>query len=562
MLGLLRREFKGYNAGIFQADLIAGLTVAAVALPLALAFGVVSGADAASGLVTAILAGLLIGGLGGGPYQISGPTGAMSAVLLVIAAKHGMPGVWVAGVMAGILILLMAIFKLGRIISFIPSPVIVGFTSGIAVIIGVGQFPNVFGTAEGGSEGVTAILAGYVVHGLHPDIRTVTLAGVVAASMVILPKLFPRLPASLVGIALATVLAQALGWTVPIIGEIPRTILLDHRLTPDLLTPGMMLDVTTAAVSIAILGAVESLLCGAVAGNMTGIRMDNRIELYAQALGNIVIPFFGGVPSTAAIARTSVGIKSGGRTRMVSIIHSVALLVSALVAAPLIAEIPLAALGGVLVVTAVRMNEWEAIRFFVHRRLWHALAAMVVTLLATVVLDLTQAIILGIGVSAVLFLRQASAIVVSHQPVDVERLVDYPVDPSDHDHTGTRVVYVTGPLFFASVSAFLDAIEGVASSDHLILSLRGMPTIDHMGVEAIREVIERQRHGGGDVQLAGLQPSVRDELERSGVLAYLGEDRIHWSADKAILAAATTSRDQTEAEIEEDDLRMLSATAG
>ncbi|MGE3913007.1 MAG: SulP family inorganic anion transporter [Chloroflexota bacterium] len=537
LIALLRREFHGYRRDDFRADLLAGLTVAAVALPLALAFGVVSGADAAAGLVTAILAGLLIGGLGGGPYQISGPTGAMSAVLLVVASHHGLPGVWLAGVIAGALILLMGIFNLGRIISFIPSPVIVGFTSGIAVIIAVGQFPNVLGTAHGGSESAVGILSNYVTHGFSPDPRTIIVAAVVAACMILLPNLAPRIPASLVGIALAAVLAKVLGWDVPMIGEIPRTILLDNRLTPDMISPALMVDVSTAAISIAILGAVESLLCGAVAGNMTGIRMDNRQELLAQGLGNLVIPFFGGVPATAAIARTSVGVKSGGRTRLVSIIHSVALLLAALVAAPLIADIPLSALGGVLLVTAFRMNEWGSIRFFIHRQLWHAIAAMTVTMLATVILDLTQAIILGIVVSAVLFLLQISKIHVTNVPVDPERLADQP-DPSlPASHATTRVIYVTGPLFFASVATFKDELERVEPSDHVILSLRGMPTLDHMGVEALEEVMHRQRQGGGDIHLAALQPSVLTTLTQSGLLDRLGRERVHWSAEQAIHAA-------------------------
>jgi len=544
LLALWRAEFQNYTRDDFRADLLAGLTVAAVALPLALAFGVVSGADAAAGLVTAILAGLLIGGLGGAPYQISGPTGAMSAVLLVVAARHGLAGVWLAGVVAGVLILLMGVFRLGRVVSFIPSPVIVGFTSGIAVIIALGQLPNVLGVPHAGGETGLATLLSYAQDGVAADPRTLALAGLVVLAMLLLPRLLPSLPASLAGIAVAAVLAKALGWDVPSIGEIPRTLLLDQRLTADLISPALLADVTTSAISIAMLGAVESLLCGAVAATMTGVRMNTRQELLAQGLGNIVIPFFGGVPSTAAIARTSVGIKSGGRTRLVSIVHSVALLIAALAAGPLIAEIPLAALGGVLLVTAVRMNEWESLRFFVHRRLWHALAATAVTLLATVALDLTQAILLGIAVSTVLFLRQASAIVVSHEPVDPERLAPAPEPALADHHADTRVVYVTGPLFFASVATFLDALEGVASSDHLVLSLRGMPTIDHMGVEAIREVIDRQRQGGGDVQLAGVQPGVAAELERAGVLDHLGPKRVHWSADLAIHAVQRERADE------------------
>jgi SulP family sulfate permease len=544
LLALLHREFRGYSADDLRADVVAGLTVAAVALPLALAFGVVSGADAAAGLVTAILAGLLIGGLGGSPYQISGPTGAMSAVLVAVAAHHGLPGVWLAGVVAGLLILAMGLLRLGKLVSLIPSPVIVGFTSGIAVIIGVGQLPNVLGISGGGAESTVGILWAMLLHLGALDPRTLVLAGVVAACMLALPKLMPRIPPSLVGIAVATGLAKLLGWDVPMIGEIPRSILLDSRLTPDLVSLSTLADILPAAISIAVLGAVESLLCGTVAGNMTGIRMDSRQELLAQGIGNVIIPFFGGVPATAAIARTGVGLNAGGRTRLTSVIHSLALMVAALVAAPLLAEIPLAALGGVLVVTAVRMNEWEALHFFTHRRLWHALAAMAVTLLATVVLDLTQAIILGMGVSAVLFLRQAAAIVVSHETVDPERIARLPHEPLVAEiHANTRVVYVTGPLFFGSVATFLDAVEAVPSSAQLVLSLRGMPTVDHMGVEAIREVIDRQRAGGGDVLLAGVQPSVADELARNGVLDHLGHERVHWSADLAIRAYAQAAPD-------------------
>jgi SulP family sulfate permease len=409
--------------------------------------------------------------------------------------------------------------------------------------------PNVLGTPSPGGETGVGMLLGYLEHGVTADPRALLLAGVVALTMVGLPRLMPRLPASLVGIVVAAVLAAVLGWDVPSIGEIPRTLLLDQRLTLGIVTPGLVADVFPSAVSIAVLGAVESLLCGAVAGNMTGVRMHTRQELLAQGFGNLVIPFFGGVPSTAAIARTSVGVKSGGRTRLVSIVHSAALLLAALVAAPLIARIPLAALGGVLMVTAVRMNEWGSLRFFVHRRLWHALAAMGMTLLATVVLDLSQAILIGIVVSAVLFLHQASKIVVSHEPVDLDRLTDQTESVHADAHAGIRVVYVSGPLFFASVATFLDALEDVAPSDHLILSLRGMPTLDQMGVEAMEEVIERQRHGGGDVHLSGLQPAVLAMLTQVGILDRLGRERVHWSADLAIRAVQQERLQQDDGQV-------------
>ena len=397
------------------------------------------------------------------------------------------------------------------------------------------------GSAPVQGEAGIDMLLDVVRHGIDMDVRAVALAGLVALAMLVLPRVSARLPASLVGIAAAAVTAGVLGWDVPTIGAIPQTLLLDNRLTFDLITPALATDLIASAISIAKFGAVDSLLCGAVAANMTGVRMDNRQELLAQGLGNLVIPFFGEVPATAAIALSIISVKSGGRTRLVSMFHSVALLLVALVAAPLIADVPPAALGGVLMVTAVRMSEWESIRFFAHRRLWHALAAMVVTLLATVALALTQAIVLGIGMSALLFLRQASPIVVSHERVDPDRLVEHLDVPASEALADVRVVYVTGPHFFGSVTAFLDALADVDGSDHLILSARGMPTLDLMGVEAIRDVVERQRHGG-DVHLAGVQPAVLEALRRAGVLEDVGRGNVHWSADQAIRAIQRGSR--------------------
>ena len=536
LLDLWRREFVGYSAGTFRADLLAGLTVAAVALPLALAFGVASGATAAAGLVTAVVAGVLLGAFGGAPFQISGPTGAMSAVLIVVAARHGLAGVWIAGALAGVLILLLGAFRMGRVVSYIPSPVITGFTTGIALIIAIGQLDNVLGVHVEGHETAVEHLAAYARELPMPRGQSVMTAAVVMVVMVVLGRVNRGLPGALIGVGLASVMAAALGWEVGTIGDIPRGIVLDERLVPSMLRPELFVDLAVPAVSIAALGAIESLLCGAVGTTMTGIRMRNNQELLAQGAVNVLIPFLGGVPATAAIARTSVGIKSGGRTRLVPIIHGIAILMAVLAAAPLIARIPLAALGGVLLVTAFRMNEWETIRFFLHRRLRHAVIAMLVTMLATVILDLTQAILIGVAVSALVFLRQSSMIDVAREAVDVERLRDRG-HLLERAHPHVQVIYVSGPLFFGSVTAFLEALEGVSTSDTLILSMRGVPSIDAMGLQAVLEVIERQRHGGGQVRLAGVQPRVAARLRQGGVLAELGDDLVHWSADQAILAA-------------------------
>jgi SulP family sulfate permease len=268
---------------------------------------------------------------------------------------------------------------------------------------------------------------------------------------------------------------------------------------------------------------------------MAGTKMDNNQELIAQGVGNLILPFVGGVPATAAIARTSVAVKSGARTRLTSVVHSLALLAAALVAGPLIARIPLAALGGVLMVTAVRMNEWEAIRFFLHGRHRHAVFAMVATMAATVVLDLTQAILIGLAASALFFLRQASALTVSSESVDLDRMRvrGHQMEAADPN---VKVIYIAGPLFFGSVHAFLEAFEGVPTSACVILSMRGVPSIDATGLQAVEEIYHRQQRGGGELHLSGLQPAVKRALDRGGLGALLGEDRFHWSADSAIAA--------------------------
>lgn len=533
-----RREFAGYNRGILQKDVLAGITVAAVSLPLALAFGVASGADAAAGLVTAVLAGIVIGLLGGAPYQISGPTGAMSAVLIVLVSRYGLEGMWLSAVLAGIMLVLLGIFRLGRVVAFIPAPVISGFTSGIAIIIALGQLDNFLGVKTPPAENVIEKMSYYVEHGVTPNLEAMVLTLLVMAIMIIWPrfKFGQRLPGSLVGIIVATLVVVIAHWNVPVIGAIPRTILLENRLIPSQIPWDELSNLIVPAMSIAALGAIESLLCGAVAGNMTGIRLNNNLELIAQGVGNIVIPLFGGVPATAAIARTSVNIKSGGVTRLVPILHGVVLLLAALLLAGIIGQVPLAALAGVLLVTAWRMNEWQTIRFYFSHRLKHAMIAFSITLLATVTLDLTQAILIGFGISTLIFIAQMSELQISRKPIEVDKLsaAGQPVTSAHHN---AAVYYLSGPLFFAAARRLIDFVESHDSPDAtLILSIRGVPLIDATGVEVIHELLHRQRHGGGDLLISSMDERVRLLLDRAEILAELGADHVFWSADKAIAA--------------------------
>jgi SulP family sulfate permease len=537
LLQSYRQEFQHYNAAKFRQDLLAGITVAAVALPLALAFGVISGASAAAGLVTAIISGFLIGALSGAPYQISGPTGAMSAVLIVLAQKYGLNGVFIAGALAGVLLLIIGLLRLGRFIAFIPAPVITGFTSGIALIIIIGQIDNLLGIKTPGAESSAGKLLGYFQGGFTPEWPTLLVGLLVIGLMIVWPKKWnARFPASLLGIIVATVIVALLNLRTPVIGEIPRTLLLADRLALNALPLGSLTDFLAPALTIAALGAVESLLCGAVGSNMTGIRLHANQELIAQGVGNIVIPFFGGVPATAAIARTSVGIKSGGQTRLVSIIHALALLASMFLLAPVMSRVPLAALSGVLIVTAWRMNEWESIRYMVNHRLEKALLAFGVTLLATIILDLTQAILIGTFLAGAIFLSQMADIDIDVQSVDPEKLRQRGIQNAGNCRH-VRVAYLTGPLFFAATGNFNEAFTNLGDTHALILSMRGVPRIDTSGLQAMARLVERLTAQGSTLMLAGVHPDVKYTLDKGGLTEEIGEHNFFWSADQAIVAA-------------------------
>ena len=537
LVRLYKDEFSGYSLAKFQQDLFAGLTVAAVALPLALAFGVASGASAAAGLVTAILAGIIMGLLGGAPYQISGPTGAMSAVLIVLVQRYGLEGIWFAGLLSGIILLFIGLMRLGRFIAFIPAPVISGFTSGIALIIFIGQIDNLIGFKTPATETAAQKFIAYFHAPLSPDWHTILLGLIVICTMLFLPaKWNARFPASLLGLILATLVNFALNWTVPMIGAIPQTLLLADRLSIANIPWSKFSEFLAPTLTITALGAVESLLCGAVGSNMTGVRLQANQELIAQGIGNMVIPFFGGVPATAAIARASVGIKSGGQTRLVSIIHAAGLLLSMFLLAPLMARIPLAALAGVLMVTAVRMNEWSAIKFIFGKFFKTDMIAFTITMLATVVLDLTQAIMIGSFLAGAVFLNKIASIDITVQDVDIKRLRQRGIETAGRcKHV--RVAFLTGPLFFAATGQFNEAFANLKDTHALILSMRGVSLIDTAGLEAIHRLYERLHKQGGTLMFAGVHDNARNMMERGGLVKLIGEKNFFWSSDQAIVEA-------------------------
>jgi SulP family sulfate permease len=532
---LLKNEFRDYTLTKFQQDLLAGLTVAAVALPLALAFGVASGASAAAGLVTAVIAGLLIGSLSGAPYQISGPTGAMSAVLIVLVQKFGLEGIWIAGLLSGFFLLLIGIFRLGHFIAFIPSPVITGFTAGIALIIFIGQIDNFLGVKTAAGDTALLKLLGYFKGGFSPDYKTILLGLVMVAIMLFWPKKWnARFPSSMAGLISVTALNAVLHWPVAIIGDIPKSLLLVDRLSLSNIPWQSLPEFIAPALTITALGAVESLLCGAVASNMTGIRVQANQELIAQGLGNMLIPFFGGVPATAAIARTSVGIKSGGQTRLVSIIHAIGIFLSIVLLAPVMQTIPLAALAGVLMVTAWRMNEWHAIRFIFNKHFKTDLLAFGITMVATITLDLTQAILIGSFIAGAVFLNKIASLEINVEDVDILKLKSRGIEISGNcKHV--QVAYITGPLFFAATGHFNEALAEMNDTHTLILSMRAVPLIDTSGLEVIQRLHNKFSSAGGTLMLSGVHDRVREMLLRSGLDQSIGEQNFFWSSDQAIV---------------------------
>jgi sulfate permease, SulP family len=534
---LYKDEFANYSLAKFQQDLLAGLTVAAVALPLALAFGVASGATAAAGLVTAILAGFIMGALTGAPFQISGPTGAMSAVLIVLVQRYGLEGIWVAGLFSGALLLLIGILRLGRFIAFIPAPVISGFTSGIALIIFIGQIDNFLGIKTPATETAAQKLFGYFNGGFTPNIHTLALGIVVITTMLFMPKKWSaKFPASLLGLILATLLGWTLNWSAPVIGSIPQTLLLQDRLSLANIPWANLSDFVAPILTITALGAVESLLCGAVGSNMTGIRLQANQELIAQGIGNMVIPFFGGVPATAAIARSSVGIKSGGQTRLVSIVHAVGILLSMFLFTAFMERIPLAALAGVLMVTAVRMNEWDAIKFIFGKRFKTDMIAFTITMFATIVLDLTQAILIGSFLAGAVFLNKIASIDISVQDVDTERLKQKGIETTGQcQHV--RVAFLTGPLFFAATGQFNEAFSNLKDTHALILSMRGVSLIDTAGIEALHRLHEKLHMQGGTLMFAGVHENAYTMMKRGGLVKTIGKENFFWSSDQAIVEA-------------------------
>lgn len=531
---LIRKEFTGYSEGDLRHDLLSGLTVAAVSLPLALAYGIASGMTPASGLVTAILAGIVTGLIGGTSYQMSGPTGAMAAVLLVILHRTGLAGVWTATLIGGILLILMGILRFGRYVVFIPTPVITGFTAGIAVIIAVSQIDPAFGIQTPTADTSILKISGYLFNHPAPNMYALIITGTTIGLIWAFQRWVPKIPNALIAMLIMTFIAWGLAWPIQTIGTIPATILLHEHLAINDIPWTQMSDIIGAGVSIAALAAIESLMTGTAGAAMSGRPFDADQELIAQGGANMIVPWFGGVPSSAAISRTAVAIRSGGRTRLTSIVHSLVLIVCVFFLSQVIAFVPLASLAGVLLWTAWHMIDWATIGRYTHMRIKHAIIGVLVTTLATAALDLTEAILIGLAVSAIIHLRlEAEAATVSVVPVDPDRIAN---PQFTHACPGVRVAYISGALFFGNAAAVRTALHQEPDCHTLILSMRGVPMIDVMGGEVLRQIIHEFQNRNGRVVLAGLQPAARAMLERLHIITLIGEHNVYWDAANAIHA--------------------------
>lgn len=530
----LKKEFKNYSGADLIKDLMAGLTVAAVALPLALAFGVSSGATAAAGLVTAIIAGLVIGAFSGGFYQISGPTGAMAAILMSVIAGYGLQGVFAATLIAGVLLVLCGIFHIGRLTSFIPAPVITGFTSGIAVIIAMGQIDNFFGVASEGSSAVQKLFS-YGRLGFPVNLQAVLLGMFVVLFMVFFPKKWNAVvPASFLSIIIATVISVVTKLDMETVGAIPKTLFLEDRLDIAALNFQDIKGLFGPAVSIAMLGMIESLLCGASAGKMANVRLNSDQELVAQGIGNIILPFFGGIPATAAIARTSVALKSGARTRLTGIFHALGLLVFMFILGPVMARIPLSALAGVLMVTAFRMNDWKEIRYIFSHHFKGAAAKYLITMAATILFDLTTAILLGVVTGLVLLVSRLSHIEINYEKVDMSRIKNAD-ERLNKKYENAAVAYLTGTIIFANTQNIEEILVKMQEFDTVLLSMRGVSYMDISGAITFMQVLAELQKQGKKIFLCGVPNSTMMMLKRSGIYDMIGENNFYWSVERALL---------------------------
>jgi len=503
-----------------RGDLTAGLMVGLVALPLALGFGVSSGVGAQAGLATAIVAGVVAAVFGGSRVQVSGPTGAMTVVLVPIIAAHGAGGVLVVGMMAGMLLLGLGYAGAGRVIRYVPVTVVEGFTVGIALIIALQQVPLALGVS--GGEGKVIVVAARAVWawGAGPVWAPVAVAAAVVVVSLGLSRLRPRVPGALIAVALVTVASGWIGLQIPTIGALPTGLPLPSLPVVPLAD---LQSLILPAVAVAALAALESLLSATVADGMSvGRRHDPDRELVGQGLANLAAPLFGGIPATAAIARTAVNIRSGASSRLAAVTHSLILLAATLLAARWVGMIPLAALAGVLIATAVHMVRVSSLRPLLRSSRGDA-AVLVLTTVATVAFDLVTAVVVGLIVAGYIALRRTAS---------AARLDEVPLDDTDHGSEERQlldehiVAYrLDGPLFFAAAHDFLLELTELTDVRVVVLRMSRVTAVDATGATVLGDTITQLEARGITVLLSGVRPTHLRVLHELGIQQHLAHER-------------------------------------
>ncbi len=541
------QTLKNYTKEQFYSDLMAGIIVGIVALPLAIAFGIASGVTPEKGLFTAVIAGFIISFLGGSKVQIGGPTGAFIVIVYGIIQEFGITGLLIATMIAGIMLIAMGLLKLGSVIKFIPYPVIVGFTSGIALTIFTTQIKDLFGLQTGALPG--DFIHKWIAYGSFIHTINFWSLGVGILSIVIIqitPKFSKKIPGSLVAIIFVTLLVYFLRDKFGITGI--ETIGDRFKIDPSIPKP-VAPQITFAAVesllptafTIAMLGAIESLLSATVADGVIGDKHNSNVELIAQGVANVITPIFGGIPATGAIARTMTNINNGGRTPVAGIIHAVVLLLVMLFLGNLTKHIPMACLAGVLVIVSYNMSEWRTFKGLL-KNPKSDVAVLLSTFLLTVIFDLTIAIEIGLLLAVVLFLRrisETSSISVFKNEVNTAVYVEGNVDTEKLSvPKGVEVYEIEGPFFFGIATKFEETMKQLQDKPAIrIIRMRKVPFIDSTGIHNLNNLIKMSKKDKTQILLSGVNPKVRETLEKAGTDRMLGTENICSDINAAIKRA-------------------------
>ena len=534
-----------YSAEKFKSDLIAGIVVGIVALPLAIAFGIASGVSPTVGLITAIIGGFIVSAAGGCSVQIGGPTGAFIVIVYNIIANYGLEGLAVATFMAGLILVALGMFRLGTVIKFIPYPIVVGFTAGIALTIFSTQINDFFGMGLSGVPSEFLPKWGVYLSNLGAIDLTTLMVGVASLAIIIVtPMISRRLPGALIAIIVVTAVVSLVpGLQVETIGDrfgsLPTDIPQPHGFE---LTMANINKLLPSAFTIAILGAIESLLSATVADGITGSRTNSNTELMGQGLANIIVPFFGGIPVTGAIARTMTNITNGGRTPVAGVIHAIVLFMIYLFMMPLINLVPMSCLAAVLIIVAYNMSGWRTIRALMHNPK-SDISVLAVTFLLTVIFDLTIAIEMGLMLAIILFLRRVmenTEIKTYSGQLDIADGSETTVHEVLDVNPGVSVYEIDGPFFFGIATKFDELMRttvGNLKPKVRIIRMRKVPFIDSTAIHNLEILIKSSQEEGIHIVLSGVKENVRHSLELAGIDRLLGSDHICDHITKAVVMA-------------------------